>query len=978
MSNITVAVRVRPLHIAGRLEIPSEGKSDDPKKSLRRIAAVLDERVLIFGLRSELNPRLIFAADPLDKEQAAAQKRYQHGARRNKEVKYAFDKVFGEGSTQQEVFEGTTKPLIDDVLDGYNATVFAYGATGCGKTFTITGTEEDPGIIFRTMRELFRRIDSNSEELDTDVSLSYLEVYNETIRDLMNMETSATLDVREDDTRVVVAGLSEHRPKNVDDVMQMLIKGNENRTRAPTEANEVSSRSHAILQIHVKQKQKTSAISEVYRIATFSIIDLAGSERASATKNKGERLIEGANINRSLLALGNCINALCENKLNHIPYRGNCKVVMIANISPALMHYEETHNTLKYANRAKNIKTKFTQNSLLVDNHISQYPRIIDELRAEVDQLKEKLSAQKQEEETTPITVKHPEILDDIINRVRTHHEKIKEKSRQQVVADLDVKQNERKLSFLKSLLASMPESDTATIAESSTVLQFYLQYRQGVLDAMDHLHEQNVALRHNSGEATVAIDRHRAGIERLINTGPTARRLSQEMKERLHLESTMLQLATENDRLCTCLRVQSDHADWNTLVTEEIAKFYARNVISVYESISMAEKRSDATEIRRQAELLQISAQVLSLVVGKGEVTTDTNDSEEMIVEKFQQVEPIPVIYDTASESESDFGETDMSEAESGHADDDLDGAWNEVLPSFTKAPLAAPSIPGNAAEPAEVPAVSTVKRRTAKKIVMASVLEDSEGDDGSNTPTKPKTRSRRTTSTDPGRTPVARKAKGRIGGKDIAARMAEVSESDEQMDEASGADHFGEETPKVHISRGRTGKFISKKVAELMGTRNEGDDHSLDDSEVILTPSKTRSGKFTTRAATATAAVSVAKATAAESVSGLPPLAPRPSTSQKDSTETAKENMSIDESEDDGAGTKRLRRRHARQSFIPKIRMTPLRPAPDATQLNMTVPSKLAARSAEEHSLKRVLEASEPAQEPPKKATRRTTRMQ
>ncbi|KAI8847005.1 kinesin motor domain-containing protein, partial [Chytridium lagenaria] len=295
---------------------------------------------------------------------------YRHGAKRNKEIKYAFDKVFGESSTQQQVFEGTTKPLIDDVLNGFNATLFAYGATGCGKTFTITGTEKDPGVIFRTMKELFTRIDSNSADRKTDVSLSYLEVYNETIRDLLSLDplSNASLDVREDDARVVIAGLSEHRPKDVHDVMKMLILGNENRTRAPTEANEVSSRSHAILQIHVKQKQKNTGVVDKFSFATFSIIDLAGSERASVTKNKGERLLEGANINRSLLALGNCINALCGDKPNHIPFRdskltrllkfslsGNCKVVMIANISPILIHYEETHNTLKYANRAKNI-----------------------------------------------------------------------------------------------------------------------------------------------------------------------------------------------------------------------------------------------------------------------------------------------------------------------------------------------------------------------------------------------------------------------------------------------------------------------------------------------------------------------------------------------------------------------------------------------------------------------------------------------
>ncbi|RKO92979.1 kinesin motor domain-containing protein, partial [Blyttiomyces helicus] len=293
-----------------------------------------------------------------------------HGSRRNKEVRYGFDVVFKESASQKDVFTGTASPLIPLVLDGFNATVFAYGATGCGKTHTITGTPSDPGIIFLTMRELFAQIEARSAHHVIESSVSYLEVYNETIRDLLSPSPSisAPLDLREDETHVVVAGLSEHRPRSVEDIMDMLIRGNENRTRAPTEANAVSSRSHAVLQIHIKSRERVQGIRAVFRTAVLSIIDLAGSERASATKNKGERLLEGANINRSLLALGNCINALCSDKPNHIPYRdskltrllkyslgGNCKVVMIANISPSPIHYDETHNTLKYANRAKNI-----------------------------------------------------------------------------------------------------------------------------------------------------------------------------------------------------------------------------------------------------------------------------------------------------------------------------------------------------------------------------------------------------------------------------------------------------------------------------------------------------------------------------------------------------------------------------------------------------------------------------------------------
>ncbi|OBA15609.1 uncharacterized protein OGAPODRAFT_16488, partial [Ogataea polymorpha] len=243
-----------------------------------------------------------------------------------------------------EVYEFSTKPLLDSVLDGFNATIFAYGATGCGKTFTISGTPENPGIIFLAMQDLFNRINEMEDTQRAEITLSYLEIYNETIRDLLNPSTDPrSLILREDENkRITVANLSTHTPNSVDEVMDLIIIGNKNRTVSPTEANSTSSRSHAILQINVLRKPRTADLNEEHTYATLSFIDLAGSERASATRNKGARLHEGANINKSLLALGNCINALCDpRKHNHVPYRdskltrllkfslgGNCKTFM--------------------------------------------------------------------------------------------------------------------------------------------------------------------------------------------------------------------------------------------------------------------------------------------------------------------------------------------------------------------------------------------------------------------------------------------------------------------------------------------------------------------------------------------------------------------------------------------------------------------------------------------------------------------------
>lgn len=322
-----------------------------------------------------------------------------------KDQTFGFDRVFDDNTTQGDVYEATTRNLLDSVLEGYNATVFAYGATGCGKTHTITGTIQQPGIIFMTMQELFERISDRSEEKVTEVSLSYLEIYNETIRDLLVSGGSKQgLMLREDANQAVsVAGLSSHRPQNVQEVMDMIVRGNEYRTMSPTEANATSSRSHAVIQINVSQKDRNADVNEPHTMATLSIIDLAGSERASATKNRGDRLLEGANINKSLLALGSCINALCDpRKKNHVPYRnskltrllkfslgGNCRTVMIVCVSPSSVHFDETQNTLRYANRAKNIQTKVTRNVYNVNRHVKDFLVKIDEQMAMINELKQ-------------------------------------------------------------------------------------------------------------------------------------------------------------------------------------------------------------------------------------------------------------------------------------------------------------------------------------------------------------------------------------------------------------------------------------------------------------------------------------------------------------------------------------------------------------------------------------------------------------
>ena len=421
--------------------------------------------------------------------------------KRVKDQTFGFDRVFDENTTQGDVYEATTKNLLDSVLDGYNATVFAYGATGCGKTHTITGTIQQPGIIFLTMQELFEKISERTEDKVTEISLSYLEIYNETIRDLLVPGGSkATLMLREDANQAVsVAGLSSHHPQNVQEVMDIIVRGNEYRTMSPTEANATSSRSHAVLQINVSQKDRNADVNEPHTMATLSIIDLAGSERASATKNRGDRLLEGANINKSLLALGSCINALCDpRKKNHVPYRnskltrllkfslgGNCKTVMIVCVSPSSQHFDETQNTLRYANRAKNIQTKVTRNVFNVNRHVKDFLVKIDEQIAMINELKQ----QQKEYEAVAFTKfrkqgeKREAIAREGVARLRSAYENSAAERQEKVNNMRKLRQIERRISMISSWIAAFDHVCDAE--ESENVLNNVAAMRktaQGIL----------------------------------------------------------------------------------------------------------------------------------------------------------------------------------------------------------------------------------------------------------------------------------------------------------------------------------------------------------------------------------------------------------------------------------------------------------------------------------------------------------------
>eukprot|EP01060_Flectonema_neradi_P039000 TRINITY_DN8399_c0_g1_i1.p1 TRINITY_DN8399_c0_g1~~TRINITY_DN8399_c0_g1_i1.p1 ORF type:complete len:938 (+),score=213.54 TRINITY_DN8399_c0_g1_i1:52-2814(+) len=327
------------------------------------------------------------------------------GMKRRKRLEYSFDKVYSQNSSQKDVFEGTVKQLLPSLFMGYNSSVFCYGATGAGKTYTMMGDESSmPGIIPASIAEIFSMADEERVRgKDVDIVLAYSEIYNETIRDLL-AEEQKPLELRVGEKGSRVAGLTWHHPASGTEVLKLIAEGNNRRVKAETNVNEASSRSHAILQLVVKTKPRGAEVNTVSHIGKISLIDLAGSERAAATENRGLRLKEGANINKSLLALGNVINALAarspfvgyrDSKLTRMlkdSLGGNCRTIMITNISPSFLTYEDTHNALKYSFRAKMISVKLRKNTASVSAHISRYRSIIENLQTQVAGLQEQLT----------------------------------------------------------------------------------------------------------------------------------------------------------------------------------------------------------------------------------------------------------------------------------------------------------------------------------------------------------------------------------------------------------------------------------------------------------------------------------------------------------------------------------------------------------------------------------------------------------
>ena len=319
---------------------------------------------------------------------------------------FTFDMTYGDDADQGDIYNESSAPIISNVLEGYNGTIFAYGQTGTGKTHTMTGVIGDDqlrGIMPRAFDDIFGHITADSDQTQFLVRASYLEIYNEEVRDLLSKNPKNRLELHEKvDSGVYVKDLSYFAAKSSDEVRKIMYIGSKNRSVGETMMNAHSSRSHSLFTITIERSELGADGKQHIRVGKLNMVDLAGSERIAKTGATGDRLKEATKINLSLSTLCHVISSLTDPKSTYIPYRdskltrllqdslgGNTKTVMIANVGPADYNFDETMNTLRYASRAKNIQNK---------PRINEDPKdaLLREYQDEITKLKEQLNALNQ------------------------------------------------------------------------------------------------------------------------------------------------------------------------------------------------------------------------------------------------------------------------------------------------------------------------------------------------------------------------------------------------------------------------------------------------------------------------------------------------------------------------------------------------------------------------------------------------------
>ena len=422
---------------------------------------------------------------------------------------FTFDQVYDENSTQREIYENTAKPIVQSSLDGYNGTIFAYGQTGTGKSHTMEGKDDPPdlrGIIPNSCCHIFDAKSGSTTEFL--VRSSYIEIYNEEIRDLLSKNPQNKLELKENPEKgVYVKGLTAFVVKGVKEILNVITVGKRNRTVGETLMNQDSSRSHAIFMITIESSTITTPQGQAspgmenkesastIRVGKLNLVDLAGSERQSKTGATGDRLKEATKINLSLSALGNVISALVDGKGGHIPYRdskltrmlqdslgGNTKTLMIANVGPADMNFDETLSTLRYANRAKNIKNK---------PKINEDPKdaMLREFQEEIARLKAQLSGKGiAAPGASPGGATGSPNLAELKERMRAQ---MRESMKTELAEDIAAKARKELEAKAKQELADLSESKAQTEEEKAKIQRQLQQQQQELQAYAEDLHKE-------------------------------------------------------------------------------------------------------------------------------------------------------------------------------------------------------------------------------------------------------------------------------------------------------------------------------------------------------------------------------------------------------------------------------------------------------------------------------------------------------
>jgi len=319
------------------------------------------------------------------------------GGSQVKELDFAADRIFKMDATQEEVFEEMARPLVEEVIKGYNATIFAYGQTGSGKTHGMFGPSKkknELGVIPRSADHIFEVLAQDPEIAEATIKISVLEIYMENVKDLF-VPSATSLKVREAPSGAsYVAGIHEEYVTSGEELMALLEIAQKNRATASTNMNATSSRSHCVLIITVTTKTRDGTV----RVGKLNLADLAGSEKVKSTGATGQTLKEAQMINQSLSALGNCINALTDANRSHVPFRdsqltfllkdslgGNTKTALMVACSPAAINGEETYGTLKFAQRAKMVQNTVSVNA---EMSVAQLKEVVESLQKQIVDLK--------------------------------------------------------------------------------------------------------------------------------------------------------------------------------------------------------------------------------------------------------------------------------------------------------------------------------------------------------------------------------------------------------------------------------------------------------------------------------------------------------------------------------------------------------------------------------------------------------------